>query len=685
MDAPILSESAFFNERLNLDYPGLERVRAAVERGDLPTAKHEFVRYLKERTSPRWYFDWKARPKEPDPSFNTTFADRYARNELLSVGIWHDFGDSIDWSINPTPNDYAEWTWQLSRHGAWVTLGRAYWATGDERYARAFVFQMNSWTTQNPVPSHSGNERGSRWRTIEAGIRAGSTWFEAFYRFLGSPSFDEDSIVRMVRSFVEHADHLFKWPTTGNWLAMEMNGLYHVGVMFPELRDAATWRETAIHRLCAELENQVYPDGAQVELSSGYHQVSLRNFVASLRLARLNHQPIPDEYLPRLEKMYHYNLYAAMPDGRLPAVNDSDWIDIRSSCAEAYELFPFRRDFEWMATGGKSGTPPAPDSCLFPYAGHFVMRSGWEPDDFYLFFDGGPFGYGHQHEDKLHFILYAHGRVHVTDPGNYPYDSSQWRRYHIGAWAHNTILVDGLPQNRRGFDRRLYLATEPIRSGWRTTPTYDYAVAVYNDPHAHLPIVEGYGPERLTTVTHRRHILFVKPDYWVVFDVLLPRDDAEHTYESPFHLDAEGVTVDPATGTVTTTNRGEANLAIVPLWEEGMSVEVISGQEYPVVQGWLREGDYGVRPAPTPTFRQTRRGVTTFVYVFFPIPPEKECPIVAVKGWSPSGRMRGIRIRFRNGRTHLVAVADDPDVEPIVREESGEIETTFRFPPDEAP
>jgi hypothetical protein len=671
MDAPILSESVFFSERLNLDYPGLGRVRAAVERNDLEAAKREFVAHLKHRTVPRWHVDWEARPKEPDPSFNATIADRYAKNELLSVGVWHAFGDTIDWTINPTPNGYAEWTWQLSRHSAWVTLGRAYWATGDERYARAFVFQMNSWTTQNPVPEDSGNERGSRWRTIETGIRAASTWLEAFYLFLGSPTFDDDSVVRMVRSFVEHAEHLIKWPTTGSWLTMEMNGLYHVGVMFPEFRDAPVWRETALNRLCAELDNQVYPDGAQIELSSGYHQVSLSNFVAPLRLARLNNEPIPEAYLPRLEKMYDYNLYAAMPNGRLPALNDGDWTNIRRYCAEGYEFFPNRRDFEWMATDGTAGTRPSRGSFLFPYAGHFVMRSGWEPDALYLLFDGGPFGYGHQHEDKLHFVLYAHGRVHVTDPGNYHYDSSQWRRYHIGAWAHNTILVDGLPQNRRGYDRRLYIATKPIRSGWRTTPSFDYAVASYNEPNANLPIVEGYGPDRLTTVTHRRHIVFVKPEYWVVFDVLIPTDDAEHEYESPFHLDADGVDVHPTTGVVKTTNAEGPNLTIVPLWFDGMSVEVIAGQEHPVVQGWIREGEYGVRPIPTPTFRQTRSGTTTFTYVFFPTDVDAECPIETVEAWSPSGDMRGVRIRLGDGRAHLVAVADDPNVEPIVREDTG--------------
>jgi len=91
---------------------------------------------------------------------------------------------------------------------------------------------------------------------------------EAYHLFLTSPSFTDDAIIDMLKSFIEHARHLMRWPTSGNWLAMEANGLMHIGVMFPELREAAEWRSTATKRLYAELDRQVYPDGAQIELTT---------------------------------------------------------------------------------------------------------------------------------------------------------------------------------------------------------------------------------------------------------------------------------------------------------------------------------------------------------------------------------------------------------------------------------
>ena len=61
----------------------------------------------------------------------------------------------------------------------------------------------------------------------------------------------------------------------------------------------------------------------------------------------------------------------------------------------------------------------------------------------FLLFDAGPYGLGHQHEDKLSMFIYALGRVLLTEAGTYSYDRSKYRRYVLGTWAHNTILVDG--------------------------------------------------------------------------------------------------------------------------------------------------------------------------------------------------------------------------------------------------
>ena len=184
--------------------------------------------------------------------------------------------------------------------------------------------------------------------------------------------------------------------------------------------------------------------------------------------------------------MYDFDVYAAMPDRRLPGVQDGGYMDIRRPLGEAARLFPERKEFLWYATDGKEGEPPAKTSYAFPYAGYFIMRSGWEPDACWMLFDGGPFGYGHQHEDKLNVIVHAYGKLLLVDPGNYQYERSKWRQYFIDSAAHNVVLVDGQPQRRRGRPRSEYVVKEPLPHVWATAPEYDYVEATFD---------EGFGGE----------------------------------------------------------------------------------------------------------------------------------------------------------------------------------------------
>jgi hypothetical protein len=497
-----------------------------------------------------------------------------------------------------------------------------------------------------------GTDATNCWRTIECGIRMAQTWMPAFFLFLSSPAFTDEAVCAMVKSMVEHARHLLRWPRTGNWLTMEANGQLHVGAMFPEFREAGEWVRTAVERLYRELDAQVYPDGAQIELSSGYHQVSLRNFVGAFEVARINGIPLPADAMGKLEKMYHYNLYLSMPDGTLPPLNDGGHTVIRPYVEEGVFFFPHRTDFRWAASGGREGEAPSVASCAFPYAGHFVMRSGWDADALYLFFDGGPFGYGHQHEDKLNIVVHAYGKTHVEDAGNYPYDSSQWRRYVLSTRAHNTVMVDGMEQNQRGKPRDEYVVQSPLPHTWVTAAEYDYAAAAYD---------LGYGPDRDRTVTHARHIFFVRSPgggqaggYWIVTDFLTASDGRAHRYESMFHLDAEAAEAD-ARGAVVTRNRDASNLTIYPVSSAPVVTRIVAGQEEPTVQGWIpRGGPYECQPIPTALFNAEGSGVTALSYALYPTPKGASSPVEGLDlltADEPGGI--GLRLRFTDGRTDL--------------------------------
>jgi len=623
---PRLSDEQFF-ALLDLSRPDLAAVSAAVAKADWPGARHALAEHMRQRTTPRWEVDPRAVGREPE--HREPEAEQVLAHRLTSLGIDWQFGPTIDWAFNPTTQPGSkwarnhEWTWQLNHHNSWLALARAFYATGDERYAREFVAQLKGWMRDCPVPLAAvQNGPFSRWRTIEAGIRAGTVWPQIFPRFLAAKAFDDDALVLMLKGFVDHAEYLLQYHTVGNWLTMEANGLYHVGALFPEFKSAKLWRETAAERLDHELDAQVYPDGAQIELAPGYHGVTIHNFLGPVQLELpTGFAPLSD-YLPKMEKMFAYLLYSMQPDRRTPPLNDSGAVDVVPFLQEGARLFPARQDFRWAATDGQEGRAPDHTSHQFPFAGQFILRSGWDRNALWLCMDGGPFGFGHQHEDKLSVILTAFGRPLLVEGGVYTYDASEWRRYVLSSRAHNVVLVDGLEQNRRHEPRSTYVVKTPLPHVWESNDTFDHAAARYD---------EGWGPDAVRLARQTRHVFFLKPDLFIIADELESLDGAAHSYEALFHLDAPEVKM---TGMRLVTLEPGPTLALAAFGPDG--VKVVKGQKEPEVQGWLpdRSAGYGaVKPIPTVIYRKTASGKVTLLYALYPAKEPTACPVTDAR-WS---------------------------------------------------
>ncbi|MDR1222518.1 MAG: hypothetical protein LBL07_06520, partial [Tannerella sp.] len=171
--------------RLNLDYPGMERVKAAA--GNPGNAMIELLACFRNGGSGKHPLDKNTK--------NSLLGNCASERDLEIAGdaLKHIFigqpaypphfcGEDIDWSTSPVPD--SEWVWQLNRMPSWHALGKAYWHTGDEKYAKAWAEQLTDWVRKNP------NDKAHHyaWRSIEAGIR-GHQWMELFQRFVDSPSF----------------------------------------------------------------------------------------------------------------------------------------------------------------------------------------------------------------------------------------------------------------------------------------------------------------------------------------------------------------------------------------------------------------------------------------------------------------------------------------------------------------
>ena len=627
----LISDQQLLDE-LDLSTASLADTAKACKAGNIPSAISAFVSHLRNRTVPVSP-DLGSQQDQRGHGFSAddlaAEADRICKHIFEFVGHPpQQLGEQIAW--NEDPVDYEQWPISFNRHFHWLTLAKAYKSTGDEKYAQEFVLQLRSWIEAMPV------EIGTRWiqggwapegkmsLSLDAGIRMGQTWVSAFYAFRDARCFTDHDCLAMVKAFRNHADYLMDpvhFRSLSNWGAMESNGLYHIGVYFPEFKASTEWRDTAMTRLRKEIDLQMYPDGAQIELASGYHHVSLKNFVMAYEAARRNNRRVPVDYLESLERAYHYSLYVSFPDLLMPAVNDSGPLNIRDAMREASAFFPERKDFEWIASDGKSGAPLDKASSAFPYAGHFVMRSGWDRDDACLFFDGGPYGYGHQHEDKLNVILYAYGEILIADPGNYQYDTSEWRRYMLSSWSHNTVVVDGEGQHQYGKPREAYIVNEPLPHTWISQDGFNYASAMYG---------EGYGPGEDRTVTHRRSILYIKPDLWIITDFLSPSDEEEHSYEAAFHLTAKSASAENlACSTISNNVPGCVIHAFGP---KQTSLRIAEGERDPHLRGWMpKNGDVSCcHPTPTAIYSYSGSGPICCTYIVCPVPAAGVSPIASI-------------------------------------------------------
>ena len=487
------SKGALLISRLDLTRPGLEKVKSANSEEEALSAllayyrartdvKHELERFSK--TEKLGNFASEKDIKIADDALEHIFVGQPAYPSYFC-------GNDIDWSLRPVPDN--EWVWQLNRMSFWQAMGKAYWHTGDSKYAEEWCNQIVDWVKKNP----RDEAHAYAWRSIEAGIR-GNGWTRLFQYFIDDPSFTPEVLTYFLNSLFDHASYLMTQYRSGsNWALMEAEGMAFIGITFPEFQDAEAWRKEAFRRLNEQIHTQVYSDGHQRELAMGYHVGSIRWFMRTYELASMNglQNKFPKAYLSAIEKMCEVPMKLGFPDGTTTQFGDS-WSgkpgQYDDHFADWATLFD-RDDFEYLATKGGSGTPPAETAFAYPESGLYSMRSGWGKQDICLVLKCGPDGGGHCQPDNGTFELYAGGRHLMPDAGSYIYSGDPVNR----AWFRQTKVHQTLTLNG---ENSVYA---PRLLKWQTGNDLDILV-VENESYPEL--------------THRRAVLFVDKEYFVIID-----------------------------------------------------------------------------------------------------------------------------------------------------------------------
>ena len=423
--------------------------------------------------------------------------------------------------------------WELNRHQHLVLLAQAFVLTGRKEFIEVIERHLSGWLGQNPF------QCGINWTSaLEVGFRALS-WMWVLH-IVGDglrPELRRRVLVELYRHGLHLEYNLSIYFSRNTHLLGEAVALHALARVFTEFPRSAKWAQISGDIVRRELDHQVLSDGAHFEKSSYYHVYTVDFFLLHYILAGR-----PREYEPVLIRMVEYLDALLGPEREIPLIGDDDGGRLfhpygchtqygRATVATASVLlgrgdWHFDREdlypqCAWWV-GELDGPKPLgapPQSRLFDSSGIAICAAG----PVQVLVDVGTFGAGrggHSHSDTLQIIVRRGREDLLVDPGTYTYvGDPEWRNWFRGSGAHNTIRIDGLDQAPAG---------GPF--GWRGKP--DVRVLDWNTS-ADADSIDAEC--RYNSFTHRRRVLYVKPELIYILDTVSAEDSNPHTIEQFWH------------------------------------------------------------------------------------------------------------------------------------------------------
>lgn len=544
----------------------------------------------------------KVKAQHPSMSFNRNPEAQKSNFQRL---LWYDLGPNFD----------IEWAYMLNRHGFLYTLLAAYHNKANSEFVRYIDHTIADWIIANPLP---GNYFPSpQWRVLEAGLRM-QVWPVLFYYLQGETEFSDATRLLMLISLKQHAEYLAKYHwKKHNHAVMEMAGLAEIAICWPEFKESADWFNYARTQMEAELAFEVLPDGVQNELAASYHKVTLFFFQFFVETAKRGQKEVSDDFAKTIESMYDYMVYSLNPALKNPLNNDSD-VDNNETFLMRAAKFYDRPDWIYVLTHGRQGEKPNKNSVFYPYAGQAILRTGFGENALFSFFDVGPAGNAHQHDDKLHISLYAYGREILSDAGRYWYKPGNWRQYFRNSLAHNVVLIDGYGQKREEKTLKTPLINSffDIDTIQITKGSYSTGFHNINDP-----------------LIHHRTLILYKGKFWIVIDKIDGLKQ-EREVSTLWHFHPDCNVKKNAKGEVFTNDKGTGNLLIYPV-NSAQKLDLLKGQNLELpeknenpwaslpqkdlgIQGWFSPAYNEKTPCFTATYKKKASSSQQTVWVLHP-------------------------------------------------------------------
>ena len=537
-----------FDEYLDLEYPGLAKVREAYAAGDMKKASEELLEYFRSGKDYSYAdVDFEATPNLSD--FQRNIADQTLEYRLYVKGFYERIeggkeiyysrliDGKVDWKTRPETVTSKEYLYQLHRFQWENPLLTAYRHTKDDKYVQSWMRIYSDWMDAFPAPEGKvDNSSNMEWYGLQPAERLRGKVGVLPY-FVRSESMTPEFLVRILTLMYEEAESIRQNYHQHNFLVSQILSISKMGILMPEFKNAAIWEAEAFRKADEEIRSQFLPDGVHVEVTPGYHISTLFNMYDVYTLAQKSGKlsKFSQEALDRIKNAARFIMDLTYPGYGFDNFNDTGSSSYNKRRVQGYfedflKIFPDEEEFKWMATEGAEGTMPSAETKLYTWGGYYMMRSKWWDDALMMVVkNNNTYGVdlGHCHCDNGTFSLFNKGRNFSPDAGYYDYgvtdpDIADYiAREYDATNAHNTMTRND--ENIPGANRSGEFLMHEKKDG--------YEVLVTQNPS-------------YSDLTHRRAVFFVDKKFFVIVDEGYGNANGV-SVKLTFHLaDDKNVTID---------------------------------------------------------------------------------------------------------------------------------------------
>lgn len=461
--------------KLNLDYPGLEKVKQHYEAGEHYLAAKELLEYYRWRSNvvnpavPLYVTASVVDINKADQALDYRFCvAKFVETEgdTDDKDVYYSFKNNsdgtINWGYKPDVEGVdREFLYQQHRHQWMEPQAKTYAYTKNEAYFNNWVDVYSSWMAKYPCPNAPFDdpkiynlEPGYEWKALQPAERVLSQ-LNIIPCYLNSPNFTPEWLTTVLNAFAESVEMIrMNYISEGNIRATQGQAVVSAGILMPEFKNAEQWVTEGLQTM--NMDEQFLSDGVHVDLDLSYHIAAISDYMEVYNLAKANNRLdiLPSGYIEKLTNAVSFVKDMIYPNYTIDNFNDTRSKSYAKSTLmnrlkDYLAVFPEDEELKWMAwEGAKGGTKPTWKSKAYDVAGYYMLRSAnWGTDNGMMVIhknNDNSVKEWHCQPDNGTFSLWYKGRNFLPDAGVYSYDDpdatgmrGKYRQYVL----HNTMSI----------------------------------------------------------------------------------------------------------------------------------------------------------------------------------------------------------------------------------------------------